>query len=47
MLNKERAIKQALANVSFAGLTVSEECIKRVYKKESKNQKKLLIRRKK
>ena len=45
MIKKEQAIKQALASIGFEGLNVSEDCIKRVYDKETKNQKRLVIRR--
>lgn len=45
MLNRERAIKQALASIGFEGLNVSESCIKKVSRKETENQKKLIIRR--
>lgn len=45
MSNKDRAIKQALASIGFEGLNVSKSCIKRVSNNETKNQKKLMIRR--
>ena len=45
MSNKERAIKQALASIGFEGLNVSASCIKKVSNKETKKQKKLIIRR--
>lgn len=45
MIKREQAIKQALASIGFEGLNVSVSCIKKVSDKETKNQKKLVIRR--